>query len=114
MSGLESYINLIQSALKTKFETLILAQLQLIIPIPFLNPVLRKIAELIAKAIVKDAEMRAFFIHTDLRTSKQGRDFLSSLEKNKSILLNPSNSEEYKNAEKEVIDNFRNLVKFAS
>lgn len=113
MSGLESYINLLQSALKTKFEALILSQLQAFIPIPFLNPILRKFAEIIAKKIAEDAEMRAFFIHTDLRSSKQGREFLASLEKNKNVLLNPNNSEEHKNAEKEVIDNFRNLIKFS-
>jgi hypothetical protein len=112
--NLDDYVSLVRATLKTKYESIILGALTTALPVPFLLPIYKKLAGYIAAKIAEDNEMRAFFIYTDFRVSKQGREFLDALKQNKEIILNPPDEQSKIAAENIIIARFRELVKFSN
>jgi len=72
---------------------------------PLLNMVLTKFLGF----LINESEMAAFFLYIDIRVDKQGQEFYDSLER-KFIAQNGGDPDAIKEAEKDTIDKFRNLI----
>lgn len=71
------------------------------------------VVEKVMLAIVDEGELLIFFKFIDFRTSKQGREFHDALVKNQETQKNGT-SEEKQNAENNLKDTFRELVKLTN
>lgn len=112
----DDYVNGIKSAFVTLGNRAAMTFLTAQFPI-LLNPILNKIVSyfvnMLIESLVNEAEMQAFFIYIDVRTSEQGREFgdaaLANAKAQKS-----GTSKEKADAEKILIDRFRALAKLTN
>lgn len=112
----DDYVEGIKSAFTTLGNRVAMTFLTTQFPI-LLNPILNKIVayfvNLVIESMVNHAEMQAFFIYIDLRTSEQGRDFGEAAIKNAKAQKSGSQKEKDA-AEKDLINKFRALAKLTN
>lgn len=77
------------------------------------TPVIGFVIGLVIQYAIMKTELAIFFLYIDLRTSAQGRDFEKSMKLNLDAQKS-GNKEAIKNAEKKLVDSFRELAKFTS
>jgi len=78
-----------------------------------LGPLVKYILGKVLKIAIYESEMAVFFLYTDIRVNAQGRKFYRDIEANLTA-QNGEDEEAKKNAEQNLIDSFRNLVKLTS
>lgn len=109
MLNRDDYVNSIKSAFVTLGNKVVLGFL--FAELPFLAvPVVRQITEYFINAIltklVNHAEMQAFFLYIDVRTSQQGEEFEEAAYKNYLVQQNGTTAQKAA-AEEELFEKFR-------
>ena len=94
--------------IKKKIVTWLTSKLLFLAWGPF-GPLISYFAGRLAEAIAKDAEMRVFFLYTDLRTDSQGKSYLKAMAAYRDALDN-NGGKNVEVLESELNTAFRNLV----
>lgn len=106
------YINSLKLAIKEGGKTLVLQILKSRLPFlanPVLSPVVSYFVGQVLTILVDNTEFGAFLIYTDIRTTKQGKDFISAANRNR-IAQESGTLEEKESAKKELMDSFRKFA----
>lgn len=110
----DQYVEILKSAALSAGKKMVMSYLVTRVPffaLPIVNPILGFVVGSILEIAIRETEMGAFFLYIDLRTSAQGRAFEKAALKNYEVQKNGT-PQEKADAEKELIDSFRTLVKF--
>lgn len=110
------YAEIIKSAALTAGSRSVMAYLTSLsgfFALPIINPIAGFIVDSVIRIAIEKGELAAFFYYVDMRTSKQGREFVDAALRNK-LAQQKGTDEEKKLAEKALIDKFRALAKFTS
>lgn len=108
----DEYVGSIKSAIKEAGKTLVLQILKSRLPFlanPVLSPVVSYFVGQVLMILVDATEFGAFIIYTDIRTSKQGKDFVLAANRNR-IAQESGTPEEKESAKKELMDSFRKFA----
>lgn len=110
---IDDYVDSLKSAFLVVGKKAAMVALLAEVPCLATNPICAKVIEEIVGEILKkmlnQAEMRAFFIYTDVRVNKQGKEFSEA-----SYKYHSAPEEEKSKYEKELIDSFKQFVKYSS
>ena len=90
----------------------------LVTKLPFLSwgpvgPLVQFLLKIVIKLAIYETDMSIFFLYTDVRVNAQGREFYQAAEDNMRV-QKEGTEQEKKDAEKFLIDSFRNLVKLSN
>lgn len=107
------YVNALKEvAMKTGKDLLVREGLKAL-PIFFTGPlgiIGTKLAEKVMEILIREGEFAVFFTYIDLRVDAQGKDFSEAAMKNYQV-QQTGTAEEKAQAEKELINSFKNFVK---
>lgn len=81
--------------------------------LPIINPIIQLIVQWILTAAIRQTELAMFFLYVDLRVNEQGKEFEKAAINNE-LMQRIGTPKEKADAEKKLIDSFRNLAKFTS
>lgn len=112
----QEYVNIIKSTFVNCGTKALMSYLKVQIPffsLPVVSYLTEKVISYLLDVLANKTETGAFFIYIDFRVSAQGREFSNAALNNFEVQKNGT-PEEKANAEKILIDSFRNLIKFTN
>ena len=112
----DEYVETLKSAALVTGKTGIMAYLISVVPflgLPVMKAITSWFVEKVLWIAITKTELGAYFLFIDLRTSAQGREYFDAAVKHKTALAGGTD-EEKKNAEADLINKFRALVKFSN
>ena len=111
---LDDHISTIKSSLQSLLVNVAMVKIASVMPLP--TPVRNIVESLISRVIgffLDQTELKAFFVYTDFRTSKQGNEFYQAAINNQRA-QQEGTDEEKRLAEEDLIKSFNSLVKLTS
>lgn len=112
----DAYVDLLKSTALEIGKRFVMQYLLTKLPflaLPIINPIAGFVVGYILKIAIRESEFGLFFLYIDLRTNRQGVNFIEAASKNRIAQVSGSPEQKAK-AEKELIDSFRQFAKFTN